>query len=269
MAHRMPLGSAALQAALLPWMEPPSEGVREERTAAVREEAQLILEILEHVEAVASHEEICRAFSRTPCELHLAEAVLTGGAAGELNRPRMLSALRAAAAAGSTWAPLWLGDMDAPRLDSVSGEEVQGKLEGLDARRRGWYIQAAERGHPDAPRRLAARGVGHAAAAERVALPAAPAVGLASAFAAGGGLQISGFTDAEVATDGTAEGEEEEEEEAEADEVAVGMDQVGLISDELCRRLEEVAEAVDAATDDVGEAGSLSMVSLGPLHSRL
>lgn len=269
MDQRMPLDSAALQAALLPWMAPPSGGQREERTAAVREEAQLILQILQHVEVMASHDEVCRTFSRTPRELHLAQALLVGGAAGELDRPRMLGALRAAAAAGSAWAPLWLGDMEGPRLDTASEGAVE---RNVHDRRRGWYIQAAERGHPDAPRRLAAAAGTSASRAQ----PAAPAAGLASAFASGGGLQANSHSETVLATDGTEEEDELEaaegqelEGEVEAEEAMDAASGLGLGDTELCSRLAEVARAVCATSDEMGEAGSLCMISLKPMRSRL
>lgn len=292
MAARMPLNSTAVEAALLPWL-----GVEPEEatdgTAAVREEARLIFQILMHVEALASSAEVRRTFSRTPQEAYLTEALLAGGAAGKLDWPKLLNALRAAAAAGSAWAPLWLGDVEFLSKAGGGGQERGDVAGGLDARRRAWYVQAARRGHPDATHRLAAHG--------EVPPPLAPplglqdedlptvqsAVGLASAFAQGGGASVSSEPSAGLASafanggglpsadgppfvvlagHGTPEGGgmiDSDAEESKTTEEGFYED------DEVCRRLLEVSCAIDAVGDDAEEDAGLRAVVLGNPRSRL
>jgi len=101
---------------------------------------------------VSSTDDVRRAFSHTPLEGHLVEALLAGGANGSLDEPRMMEALRAAADAGSLWAPLWLGDLEVESNTWTRGA------------RREWYVAALERGHPDAAHRLATQSADEAAA---------------------------------------------------------------------------------------------------------
>lgn len=115
-------------------------------TDAVREETELILEILQCIDVVTSLDEIKHMFSRTPMETHLVEAILAGGAAGTVDVSNMLMALRAAMDHGSVWAPLWLGD--------VEGELEDGDDDVSTEQRREWYSVADCRGHPEAAARL-------------------------------------------------------------------------------------------------------------------
>lgn len=155
MASRMPLSATAVRAALLPWIVVCEETSEGSSSSAVREEALLIADILQYVTAM-SKDEVRQAFSESPCEAHLADALLAGGAAGEFDGPRMFDALRAAAASGSAWAPLWLGDMEsAPAHEGE--DERQADSEASQERRRSWYIEAVARGHSDASYRMAAQ----------------------------------------------------------------------------------------------------------------
>merc|ERR1712232_1509131 len=73
---------------------------------------------------------------------------------GELNTPEMFDALRKAAAFGSAWASIWLGDFE--RRFAKKGDG------GVTKRSRKWYVQAMACGHPEAERcldRLAAQGM--------------------------------------------------------------------------------------------------------------
>ncbi|CAE7027314.1 unnamed protein product, partial [Symbiodinium sp. CCMP2456] len=103
---------------------------------------------------VASDEEIRLTFSRSDKEAHLAEALLAGGMTGTLDATRMFRALRAATSAGSTWAPLWLGDVEQLQLEGscAAREEDSGAVARCCRR---WYLEAGARGHPDAEQRLA------------------------------------------------------------------------------------------------------------------
>lgn len=153
------MSKAAVQDAILPWVEGAerSEGDEaQEDAAVVSEEAHLILEIIRFSEVVTCSEELLRTFSHEPLEAHLAEALVAGGAMGELDMSRMFAALKAAAALGSSWAPLWLGDVECFAVDGCGEEENCDMAYSLEARRRSWYLQAAARGHPDAVHRLAA-----------------------------------------------------------------------------------------------------------------
>mmetsp|Transcript_27994 Transcript_27994/g.76975 ORF Transcript_27994/g.76975 Transcript_27994/m.76975 type:complete len:272 (-) Transcript_27994:92-907(-) len=271
----MPLDSATVQAALLPWLEPTPDNVLD-HTSGVREEAQLILQILQHVEAVASYAEVCRTFSRTPRELHLAEALLVGGAAGELDWPRMLGALRAAAAAGSSWAPLWLGDLERSWLGKKEDmdAEADSRSKAIETRRRSWYIQAAERGHPDGPRRLAAHDAGSSgiwAQNGTTVQTAVPAAAFASAFAKGGGVRSDTCSNDALAADGTTEEEVEDFGQA-SDEIYFGREDfhVGNESNkEVSRGLIEASNAVCVASEEMGELSSLHPLMEKPLRSRL
>lgn len=130
---------------------------------AVQAEAVLLLEILGFVEVVVSPEEVKGTFHQSPLEVHLAEALLAArrisdssegdeflSAEGREDLPEMIQALRAAAAAGSAWAPLWLGDLcllcpqawDTPEGEDDTNQQIT------------WYEQAASRGHPEAFARL-------------------------------------------------------------------------------------------------------------------
>lgn len=152
------LSEATVHASILPWLSSPSEKEAAREPAIgrglelVREEARLIQEMLDYM-SLASSEEVRRTFAQTSVEAHLADALLCGGAAGTApasaaDPAGMLKALRAAAVAGSVWAPLWLGD-----LEHVGNGHERTAIQA--ARRRGWYNEALQKGHPDALGRLA------------------------------------------------------------------------------------------------------------------
>eukprot|EP00930_Biecheleria_cincta_P053303 TRINITY_DN3872_c0_g2_i1.p1 TRINITY_DN3872_c0_g2~~TRINITY_DN3872_c0_g2_i1.p1 ORF type:complete len:246 (-),score=57.91 TRINITY_DN3872_c0_g2_i1:350-1087(-) len=82
------------------------------RAQKAAKEARLVLQILDYVEAVADCDEIRRTFRETPLEAHLAESLLSGGAAGDIDMPRLLQSLQGAIAAGSMWAPQWLATLE-------------------------------------------------------------------------------------------------------------------------------------------------------------
>lgn len=112
------------------------------------------MQILRFAEVVASPSEVRETFSQSPIEANLADALMAGGVAGDVDMPRMMVALRAATTAGSAWAPLWLGDVE--RLQGSTGPFVQAdKEDAVHLARRAWYRQAEARGHPDARNRLA------------------------------------------------------------------------------------------------------------------
>jgi len=146
----LPLDGSMLRASLHPWLQEsrPGGGVTNE----VQQEAQLLSEILDHIEVVACLDEVRKTFTETPLEAHLAEALVAaldpnrGQFAADMifaepRRLAVLESLHAAAEAGSSWALLWMGDLEA----------------GRDAE--GWYLEAAARGHPDAARRIAELGL--------------------------------------------------------------------------------------------------------------
>ncbi|CAE7197663.1 unnamed protein product, partial [Symbiodinium sp. KB8] len=178
MLARMPMDGKVLEAALRPWVrfeenrqiksldflhgpavekEAPlffQAQPAQPSEAVVGAEANMIWEILRFSQVVASDEEIRLTFSRTDKEAYLAEALLAGGMTGSLDAMRMFRALRAATSAGSTWAPLWLGDVERLQLEGscAAREEDSGAVARCCRR---WYLEAGARGHPDAEQRLA------------------------------------------------------------------------------------------------------------------
>jgi len=116
------LGGDNLRAAFAPLLEQDSRASDNDARAdldglsVARDEARLILQILDYVEALGSTDEIRRTFSQSALEAHLTDALLAGGAAGELDMPRLLQALQAATAAGSIWAPQWLAEVESLRM---------------------------------------------------------------------------------------------------------------------------------------------------------
>eukprot|EP00439_Symbiodinium_sp_Y106_P011271 s5977_g1.t1 len=155
-AEQMPMDGKVLEAALLPWAHFEAQPAQPSE-AVVGAEANMILQILRFSQVVASDEEIRLTFSRSDKEAHLADALLAGGMTGTLDATRMFRALRAATSAGSTWAPLWLGDVERLQLEgSCAAREEDRPDSGAVARCcRRWYLEAGARGHPDAEQRLA------------------------------------------------------------------------------------------------------------------
>lgn len=273
----MILDSAKIQAFLRPWQQTPEgeehdggNGMEHQGTAAVREEAQLILQILQHIQVMSSRDEVRRTFSRTTRERYLARALLEGGAAGKVDVPRMLVALRAAAAAGSAWAPLWLGDLECHGLDGSTEEDDAGSLHECS---HNWYMQAAERGHPDAPHRIAAlcadsstglrayrRPAEQSAAAFRMfsrggSIQARPSNGVVTAFAEGGGLHTGEHCSRPAdANHSLVEG--------------VNKDRDASTEAHQCL-MKNVSLSMAASSDDMDEAAGLRECVLRPLKSRL
>lgn len=170
MAPPMPLDSKNIEDAVSPWASDAATADRDAPASpGVCQEADVILQILEFAGVVACAEEVRCTFSKTKVEAHLADALMAGGVGGSLDAPRMLQALRAAATAGSIWAPLWLGDVEDLQLDGSVEDATRA------ANRREWYHKAATRGHPDAGLRLAAVQAGWRIHAD-VAASASPAV---------------------------------------------------------------------------------------------
>lgn len=156
MAHTMPLDRKHIEDAVRPWASDAATADSDApASSAVCQEADVILQILEFAGVVACAQEVRITFSRTEVEAHLADALMAGGVGDSLDAPRMLQALRAAANAGSTWAPLWLGDVEDFQLEDSSRDAAS-----RAASRREWYLKAAARGHPDAGLRLAAMQAG-------------------------------------------------------------------------------------------------------------
>mmetsp|Transcript_20442 Transcript_20442/g.36684 ORF Transcript_20442/g.36684 Transcript_20442/m.36684 type:complete len:231 (+) Transcript_20442:23-715(+) len=126
------LGGENLRAAFAPLLEQDGSATCDDARAdldglsAARDEARLILQIVDYVEALGSTEEIRATFSHSALEAHLTDALLAGGAAGELDMPRLLQALQAATAAGSVWAPQWLVEVESLRsltMGEMNAEE--------------------------------------------------------------------------------------------------------------------------------------------------
>eukprot|EP00440_Ansanella_granifera_P028125 gb/GFBE01030561.1/.p1 GENE.gb/GFBE01030561.1/~~gb/GFBE01030561.1/.p1 ORF type:complete len:227 (+),score=40.92 gb/GFBE01030561.1/:1-681(+) len=151
MARKLPFDGDALHGCLSLWLalSPESMAEEEPNATAVREEARLILNLLEVIREVTASA-LEGMFSEGALDFHLVGALLAGGAAGNFDKPQMFSELYAAVEAGSIWAPLWLGDLEGLFAEE-EGDEV-GAL--CTAERRRWYLEAAVRGHPDAMQRL-------------------------------------------------------------------------------------------------------------------
>lgn len=113
------LEADSLRSSLEPWLDQSiisdahlRKEARLDDLVRAQKEAWLVLQILDYVEVVADCDEVRRTFQKTPLEVHLAESLLSGGIAGDVDMPRLVQSLQAAVAAGSVWAPHWLANLE-------------------------------------------------------------------------------------------------------------------------------------------------------------